>query len=669
MNSANTLPHTRFLAVATAGHVDHGKTSLVRHLTGTDTDTLAEEKARGLTINTGFAYRHFTLADRSRATLGFVDVPGHSDFINNMLAGVSAVGAALLVVAADDGIMPQTREHLAILDLLGLSRGVIALTKIDRVDAEALAAVRAELLALLADTSLADAKIIEVDNLSGDGIAELATHLESWVDDQNSAQAAMQQRPRFLIDRAFSAKGIGTLVTGTVVAGTFASGEDYLHSSGSEAKVRGIRVDHDERTYALAGQRAALNVSLSHEAVERGDWLGVEAAPVQRMDAELRLLALSRGDTPPIKPGVDYHLHIGASHRLARLRLLQNAGARSTAASAATPSPAQPREHLYQLSLDAPLSCYWGDRFILRDPSARQTLGGGRIIDTAVPRRARASDERLALLNAHCAPTADALEGLIELSRFGVSVTQFANARNLADSAVDALLVALRGTDTAPLELATKNQRWPLLFSRAHFNALTHETKAAIASFHAAMPSATGCDEREVLRRFSRQLAPNPKLLNALLDGLVVDGVLRRGGTLYALPSHKAQISKEREEFDAVIAPLLRKGATTPPRTREIVDATGIPLKAVERILQHVAREGAAVRVADNRYYLPATLTTLAQLAEQLMGRSEAEGFSVIEFRDATQMGRNLCIEVLEHFDAVGFTLRKDNLRIVRRPW
>lgn len=643
----NSIAHGhRYLTIATAGHVDHGKTSLVRHLTGTDTDTLSEEKSRGLTINTGFAYRHFFTTSGEEATLGFVDVPGHSDFINNMLAGVGAVKNALLVVAADDGIMPQTREHLSILTLLGIEHVIIAITKCDRCPPNRVEQVTADIRSLFAKNHLPDATTFTIDNLSGTGVPQLAAHLESLALSETTPTQdhdTLEQRPRFLIDRSFVAKGIGTVITGTVVAGQFVQGDTLFHSSsGKEIKIRGIRVDKHDRQRIDAGQRAALNVNLGHEYFKRGDCLGAEMEQQQRLDTQLRLL----DKKITLKSGVDYHFHLGTAHRLARVRLLDE------------------KENLYQLILDEPLCTYWGDRFILRDPAARHTLGGGRVIDTDIPKRGRASSERLEALHAHCAEAVTSLSRLSKINSMGVDLAHFARNRNLNDRAIESLLESIPSGIT---QIKREGEPWPLLIDSGIVQQQRLSLLKSITSFHAEHPEEIGISTTALHKTIVGKA--HPAIFNFLIGDLIKNGAIRRSGNQLALPTHRVKASKEREEFDANIAPLLRAGGLTPPRTREIVEATGIPLKAVERILQSCAKAGITIKVADNRYYLPATLSTLAEYAQQLMSKSEGQGFTVIEFRDATQMGRNLCIEVLEHFDAVGFTLRRDNSRLVRRDW
>jgi selenocysteine-specific elongation factor len=292
-----TEPPACTLVIATAGHVDHGKTSLVRLLSGTDTDTLAEEKTRGLTINLGYAYSHseILLNGTSRqCTLGFVDVPGHIDFIGNMLAGVGAIDYALLVVAADDGIMPQTREHLAILHLLGISKGTVVITKIDRVDEQRLESVKLAVRTLLEGKSLENAPVLQVSSSTGEGIEELSSQLQTAALEQEAELAGVEKHQfRYLIDRSFVIKGIGTVVTGTARSGSVTPTARLVHTgSGKPVKLRGLRVDNNEVAKLQTGQRAACSIDLSQDLIKRGDWLLAPELyhPAHRLDVLLTLL-------------------------------------------------------------------------------------------------------------------------------------------------------------------------------------------------------------------------------------------------------------------------------------------------------------------------------------------------------------------------------------------
>ncbi|MDH4293865.1 MAG: selenocysteine-specific translation elongation factor, partial [Betaproteobacteria bacterium] len=396
------------MIVATAGHIDHGKTLLVKTLTGTDTDRLPEEKARGISIDLGFAY----LPLDGGGLIGFVDVPGHERFIRNMLAGVSGIDFALLIVAADDGLMPQTIEHLQILDLLHVSRGAAVITKIDRVDAARVDAVRQQVQNLLAPTRLAGATIHAASAVSGTGMAELKTMLLNEATTQNR-RSAQGQHLRYAIDRAFSVAGSGTVVTGTVFNGTVRPGDKLVISpAGSEVRVRGIQIHGKAAEQASAGERCALNLTGTDvESVRRGDW--VMAAPIHRPTRRLdvRLNALAAG-AQPLKHWTPVHLHLATADVTARVSLRRGEALSPGAGS------------IGQLVLDEPVSALHGDRFILRDQSAMRTLGGGVVIDPAPPaaRRSKSRDATLTALESADAGTALAAltagERAVDLAHF-----------------------------------------------------------------------------------------------------------------------------------------------------------------------------------------------------------------------------------------------------------
>jgi len=644
-------PARRCLIVASAGHVDHGKTSLVSHITGVDTDTLAEEKARGLSINLGFAYYHFsrnTETGKQAHSIGFVDVPGHTDFINNMLAGVSAVEAALLVIAADDGIMPQTREHLAILDLLGIKQGLIAITKIDKVDAHQLATVTADVDNLLAGTSLHDVPIVPVSNANQQGIPEVIEHLQSLAqDDQAPSNPDPHSHFRYQIDRSFTVKGMGTVVTGTVRSGHVSIGSNLLHSATNETtKLRGLRLDQDEVTEAAKGQRVAANITIAYGQISRGDWL-MDAAichPVFRFDARLRLLEPhqihSRADT-------EYHLFLGASHHVVQIRKL-----------------ADDSQPWYQIASSQPVFAHYGDQFVLRDPASQHTIGGGHVVDIFVPRRRRASPQRLAQLAALDQDNLSALQTLLETETTGINLAEFAIGRNCTDANLDALLSQL--AENSFLSLTVNNMAKPLLLRKQYYDQHCNSIKDSLARYHQSNSNQQGISEPALSKTV--KFTGSHLLFHSLLKNLTETGAIKRSGTLLHLPEHKARLSAEESAFLEKVRPLLQEAGFVAPRTRELVEMTGIGLKPLDNILKQTAKAGNLIRVADNRYYLPETIMQLAEFTEQLAQQSELdEGFSVIQFRDtANTIGRNLCIEILEYFDKVGFTRRDGNSRFIR---
>ncbi|HZM33662.1 MAG TPA: selenocysteine-specific translation elongation factor, partial [Burkholderiales bacterium] len=389
------------MIVATAGHVDHGKTSLVRALTGVDTDRLPEEKKRGMTIDLGFAYA---------GPLGFVDVPGHERFVHNMLAGVGGVDFVLFVVAADDGPMPQTREHLAILDLLGVARGAVALTKIDRVGPERVAEVRTQIDALLAPTLLAGMPVFPVSSITSHGIDVLKLHLTQQ--QTKTALRSTEGHFRLSVDRAFTIAGAGLVVTGTALSGEVAVGDEARALiAGKTARVRGIHAQNAPAQRGRAGERLALNLAgLDAGALARGDWIvrGEVPPPAWRFDARLRVT-----DPKPLAHWTPVHVHLGAADVLGRVALLDNTG-------------------LVQIVLERPIGALRGDRFIVRDQSARRTLGGGMVIDVFPPPRGRARPERLAWLRTmETGNDREALERLLRENPLGIDLSRFLANRNL----------------------------------------------------------------------------------------------------------------------------------------------------------------------------------------------------------------------------------------------
>jgi len=643
----------RSLTVATAGHVDHGKTLLVRNLTGVDTDTLEEEKKRGLSINLGFAYKRYE-ADGHDCLLGFVDVPGHIDFIGNMLAGVGAVDAALLVVAADDGVMPQTEEHAAILDLLDIRSGCVALTKIDRASKTRLNKVKSEVRELLAGGGLAGAPVFPVSNPDGGGIDRLTGFLHQLLQTKyRRAQFAENRMFRFLIDRSFSVRGIGTVVTGSCRAGEGAPGSSLLHSgSGGETRIRGIRVHQEDRDQLRQGERAALNITLEQSLAGRGDWL-LDARlrqPVTRFDARLRLLP---GTAEP-RPNTRYHMHVGASHHLVTLRRL-----------GANLKTGLKEDTFCQVKTREPVHVLYGDRFILRDPAASHTLGGGSVADIFVPARGRDTGERLAILAAMDQESEAACKALTRLLPDGLDLDRFSLCRNLGAAAIADISGKLQQPPENCIALTMEESEYPLLLGREHFQRHRDAILSALAAHHRANADRQGVGESQLTR--VTELRTSRFLLKALVARLLEEGAIARSGSLLHLPGHSTRLGEQVEELLRKLRPILQKAGKIPPRTRELAEMTGLPLPALEKVLRQAEISNRLVKVADNRHYLPETIRELAALVEKLAGGPGGkQGFSVIDFRDTSGIGRNLCIEILEYFDGIGYTRREDNLRFMR---
>jgi selenocysteine-specific elongation factor len=633
------------MILATAGHIDHGKTALVRALTGVDADRLPEEKRRGMTIDLGFAY--MTLPDGTE--LGFVDVPGHERFLPNMLAGVLSIDRVLLIVAADDGPRPQTLEHLDVLELIGVAEITGVITKIDRVPPERLAEVETELALLLDAAGYGGSPIFPVSSLTGDGIAALAGHLRDSAREADAARAAKPASGRFRlpIDRAFSLPGIGLVVTGTAAAGEVAVGDRLLASPrGVDVRVRGIHAHNRPIERARAGERVALNLAGSFpEGGEprRGDWVTDPALhrPVGRIDLRV---TVSRAAPGPLRDGLPVHFHLGTEDVVGRLAVL---GARSIAPS---------ESGFVQLDLEHKIAALWGDRAIIRDHAARHTLAGGRVLDPLAPRRFRARPERLEALAALAEPDAgDALEKLVAAAGV-VALAPFAWARNLPLAEVEGLaeVAGLARFGSGDAVIAVSPERLAQLGDRI---------EAVLAEWHRAQPDALGPARGALLARLRGQ-APETAL-DAALAAAIATGRVVRDGAMLRLPAHQPRLNREDERLWERVRPLLAADGLRPPRVRELALELDMQPEPLTRFLRRIERFGRVAPVAPNRFFLPETVRELAKLAAALAAASPEGSFTAVAFKDRSGIGRNLTIEVLEYLDRIGATRRVGDARVI----
>jgi selenocysteine-specific elongation factor len=631
------------MIVGTAGHVDHGKTTLVRALTGVDTDRLPEEKARGISIALGYAYAALANGE----VLGFVDVPGHERFLPTMVAGATGIDFALLVVAADDGVMPQTREHLDIIGLLGVRSGAIALSKVDTVDAPRLAAVRAAIAALVAETPLAGCPLFEVAAPSGRGIDALRDHL--------AAQAAGLRRTqddghfRLAVDRSFTLAGIGTIVTGTVHAGSIAVGDPVaLAPGGTRARVRSIHAHDRPSASGVAGQRCALNLAgLARDQVQRGDWIVAPPAVLatQRLDARFTLLP---GEPQALRSGTAVRVHLGAAHVGARIVMIG-------AADAPAGSVVEPGQTaIVQLVLEQAIAAWHGDRFIVRDAAARRTLGGGRVLDPFAPARYRRTPARRAALAALAAESpALRLRALLEQSVQGIDLQRFALAGNIRD--VQPLLaqsevrrVHLGGEDFA--------------VGLAQWHALQASAETALAHFHEQHPDEAGPD-RARLRRMAFARLPAP-LYAALMGELIEAGRVCTAGPWLHRPGHRSAPTAAETALLEDLLPRLAASPFDPPWVRDLAAQTGQGEAAVRAALLRGAQRGEAYQVVRDLFYHPAAIDRLAELVRRLQ-QTHGQVLAA-RFRDETGLGRKRAIQVLEFFDRIGLLRRVRDHHLVR---
>ena len=639
------------MIVGTAGHIDHGKTSLVKALTGVDADRLKEEKARGITIDLGYAYAPLP----GGGVLGFVDVPGHEKFIHNMLAGATGIDHVLLVVAADDGPMPQTVEHLAILELLGLTRGVVALTKIDRVDAARRAAAIAEVRAFLAGRAQAGFVIIPVSCVSGEGLGALRAHLHA------AASACVHRLSsgafRLAIDRAFTLDGIGTVVTGTVFGGTVAVGDRLTISPlGVEVRVRGLHAQNRQAESGAPGQRCALNIvapQLDRRVIARGEWLLANAlhAPTQRLDARLTLLA---SEARALRHWTPVHVHLGAAHVNGRIALLQDA--------AVLPGETA----LVQLVLDQPVGALHGDRFIVRDQSARRTLGGGRVLDASPPERGRRKPQRAAWLAALEAETPQAaLAQLLDASPVGIDLTWFARLFRLDEAALAPWLLATGAKVLQKLNAVGGAAGAPRAFSAAHWEQLAAHAIETLGRYHERLPDSVGANLQE-LRGLMPQ-RPEAAVIASLLDTAIAQQRVLRVGARYQLVSHRVTLSTAEQQLWERARPTLVAACLTPPQVPELARDLGVGEEGLRTLFCRLARMGQLHRVRREVFFLPQTVALLAAQTEALAQATPRGVVTVGPFRDRTGLQRNLGIPMLEFFDRAGFTTRMKDGRRVRQ--
>ncbi|RKE40149.1 selenocysteine-specific translation elongation factor SelB [Paraburkholderia sp. BL23I1N1] len=628
------------MIVGTAGHIDHGKTSLVRALTGVDTDRLKEEKARGISIELGYAYVPLDNGD----VLGLIDVPGHEKLVHTMTAGASGIDFALLVIAADDGVMPQTREHLAIVELLGIRHGAIALTKIDRVDAERLKQVHDEVAAFLSGSVLQDAPVFNTNALNDDdpGVAVLKAHL-------HAAAAAWHMKRddglfRLAVDRVFTLAGQGTIVTGTVASGRVAVGETMLLAPKNQpVRVRSIHAQNRPAETGRAGERCALNLAgIEKSAIDRGDWIVDPrlSQASERIDVMLTLLA----DAPlTLEHWAPLHVHLGTQHQVAHVALLD--GETLAAGQSAR----------VQLVFERPVCALPGDRFVVRNAQADRTVGGGHVLDPFAPSRKRRSTERLAWLDTiQTLLDSGALELLLARAPFGLS---------------RALLERLTGRQAAVLELPpdTRVVELPghdaLLIADASWRALNTRLTTMLKQYHERSPDELGPDVSR-LRRIAAPLVDDA-VWRALVDDVAARGEIVRRGPWLHLPDHAVTLDDADRALAAALLPALKEGRFDPPWVRDLANAQGVPEDRVRQLLRKLARQGELFQVVRDLFYHHEVIRELALIAGA-EARKNAGTVAAAPFRDVTGLGRKRAIQLLEFFDRVGYTRFHRGLHLMR---
>ena len=630
----------KHVVVGTAGHIDHGKTSLVKALTGTDTDRLPEEKARGITIDLGFAF----LEEADGPTIEIVDVPGHERFVKNMLAGVGGIDLVMLVVAADEGVMPQTREHLAICSLLRIKAGLVALTKTDLAEPDWIELVSEDLRALLEPTFLSGCPIVPVSVKTGDGLQELRAALGELA--RTVPAKATDQTPRLPIDRVFTVRGFGTVVTGTLAAGSLAVDDRLeVYPRGVQSKVRGLQTHGHGVERASAGQRTAVNLqSVERAAIERGDVLAPPGAllPTVLVDGSLELLK----DAPrPVKTRDRVRFHVGTQEVMARVLLVG-------------PAQLEPGEVAHgRFRLEAPIVALPGDRFVVRSYSPIVTIGGGTVLDIAPPRFKRKGPlllDHLALLQ-NGTPEQVLEEHLKQAGAAGARATDLRARTSFGPERLRALLDELVKSGAA----VPVDREWYL--HRDATDRLRAQTVALLEAFHAENPLRGGIS-REELR--SRAGNAQERVFSQLLTSLEGEGVVKSERDQVRLASHLIRLSPEQQRVvTGLDAQFLRAGAA-PPSPEEALSRLGVQGGDRNELFQLLVADRRLVRVKESLYFHGEALQGIQDKLVAFLQQKKEIGPG--DVKDLLGVSRKYAIPLMEYFDSQRVTVRQGERRVLR---
>jgi selenocysteine-specific elongation factor len=637
----------RHVVVGTAGHIDHGKTELVKALTGINPDRLKEEQERGITIDIGFA----PLPIGPDLTVGFVDVPGHEKFVKNMLAGVWGIDLVLLVISADESIMPQTREHFEICSLLRVPRGLIALTKIDLVDSDLRELAALEVREFVRGSFLESAPIVPVSARTGEGLDALREAIGSLA--QQGEPGRGGSLLRLPVDRAFSIRGFGTVVTGTLVSGRLAEADEVaLYPGGAASRVRGLQVHGRSVGEARAGQRTAVNLhGLDAAAVSRGDVLGRpgELASTSLLDVSLSLLSSAPA---PLKDLARVRFHQGTSELLARVKLLDRARL----------EPGE--EGFAQLRLERPGCCLPSDRFVLRRYSPPVTIGGGSILDIQPAKHRghgdRALPERLERLRR--APPEQALMIYLEGEPSGCRLTALAvrAGRTAAEAAA-----LLQDASRSGRVVAVGEGAGRVMMTAEAMTALEQKVTGTLARYHAAHPLRPGMPREELRERALGSLPSD--VSRAVLERLGAAGAIveRRDATVHAA-GHQVTLTDEDERAREQLEAAFARDELNPPDLAEVIRAHGMEARRADRLVALLLSEGRLLRLGDGRLYAVAAVERLKRRLWEL--RPEKPVIDIGFFKEMTGTSRKSAIPLLEYLDAVKVTRRRGSDREILPP-
>jgi selenocysteine-specific elongation factor len=635
------------IIVGTAGHIDHGKTALLRALTGTDTDRLPEEKQRGITIDIGFA--ELELDDMH---LGFVDVPGHERFVKNMLAGASGIDFVLLVIAADEGVMPQTREHFEICRLLGVKAGIVVLTKSDLVDNETMDLARLDAAELVVGSFLENAPVAPVSSKSGEGVDELKKELLEIAKAVPTREADIHAA-RLPIDRCFTMKGFGAVVTGTLASGEIKEGEELeLLPDGRRVRVRGIQVHGRTVNSAHAGQRTAINLGgIDHSQIGRGMLLAEPGSlsPTQVLDAEVEMM---RDAQRPLRSRQRVRLHIGTAEILARVSVLNETGEIAAGARG-----------MVQLRLEKPVATLIGERFILRCYSPQITIGGGRVV---VPLATRHRRRELG-------PTVEFLSSIADANQAEL-VMRFVEAADV-QGVKEPELRFQTGWNSRVLRDAIEMDiaSWSIvdaggtLTAASGLEGLEVSTLRTIGEFHAREPLAAGMPRDALKERLFRYVPP--EIFTTVLRRLVEDGKIVADKELVRSASHRTELSKDETGATEQLKAIFHKARFEPPRLEEALAAAsigiGLPTDGMRKLLDLLVRSGEVVKVTDDFYFAGPAIDYLKSAVRRFADQSPDRVIDVPKFKEIAGISRKYAIPLLEFFDREKVTVRAGDKRVV----
>jgi selenocysteine-specific elongation factor len=629
--------------MGTAGHIDHGKTSLIKALTGINCDRLAEEQKRGITIELGFAYLDLTPQIR----LGIIDVPGHERFVKNMVSGAAGIDFVLLVVAADEGIMPQTREHLEICSLLGIRAGLVALTKTDMVEEEWLELVHEEVQAYLVGSFLEGAPIVPVSAHTGAGLEELKSHIAEL-----SSTFAPDRRSdlfRLPVDRVFTMKGHGTVVTGTSISGALRLGEEIeIVPSGHRSKVRGLQVHGTAAEVAHAGERTAVNLyGLEVAELERGEVLAHPQTlfPSPVWDVEMTCLSSSPN---PLKHRTEVHFHHGSREILAKLFFLDR-------------DKLEPGETaVCQVRFPCPLPGVFGDRCIVRSFSPLQTVAGGRIINP-LGRKVRRHSKDLETLNTLSAISGEELllAQLRLAGRGGLTVAELRIMTDMESKLLDKTLQILGGK-----QLAFQFDREDKRFVGADvLDGLAGDCLAYLGEYHRREPMRQGLSRAELISGFGRGM--HPKLVHFLVERLVKSGQVVLEADILRLPAHVVSLASDQSGLRTLMETAYVQAGFMPPTTKAFLEENGLTAKDVAQMYRLLLEEGVLIKVSEEFYFARAAMDDLIGRVREFFAANQEMGPQ--DFRDITALTRKFAIPVLEYLDKEKITMRIGDKRQIRK--